>query len=64
MLVTSAIVIALSQIKLQHCILLSSIYLKESGYVSEEDELEGESISQKFTSREEADKYLADNFDS
>jgi hypothetical protein len=32
--------------------------------VSEEEELEGESISQKFSSREEADKYLTDNFDS
>jgi hypothetical protein len=62
LLTTSRIVSVLSQVKINRCVLLSSIYLREGGYVGEEDEFDEAMIPHGFTSREEAHGYFKDNF--
>ena len=39
LLTTSVISQALSKVKISRCLLLSSIYLKSAGYVSEDDDI-------------------------
>jgi nucleoside-diphosphate-sugar epimerase len=59
---TSKIVDELEKMTIRRVIHLSSIYGREPGYVSEEDELDIPQSRHKFTKRDEALSYLKDNF--
>lgn len=60
---TSCVVEVLSRIIVERCVLLSSIYVKEGGYVGEEDDFEDSLVQSRFKSREEAQSYFRDNFE-
>lgn len=61
---TSRIISALSTLKIVKCVLLSSVFLKDPGYVGEDDELDEAIIPGRFESKSQAQSYLKDNFDS
>ncbi len=59
---TSSIIKVFSKIKIGKCILLSSVYVKDPGYISEDEDFEDATIPTRFDSREQASQYLKNNF--
>jgi hypothetical protein len=59
---TSLVAETLEKITIKKVVHLSSIYGREPGYVSEEDELDVTQFRHRFKLREEATQYLKDNF--